>query len=159
MAAELDKALISVPRLGRPDWATMLGLLCSFRLLDCRVGQSGRESAGTTSPRLGLFLMGQDSKHSSTWSTFISLSRNAYALPPHAKAGMRHLRAFKGALWKSSTVGVFFGQRMGLGLLGSNYSFLSMVVTNNILYGGESNMVANHMANLAYQSDLGLHKY
>ncbi|RDY08413.1 hypothetical protein CR513_07358, partial [Mucuna pruriens] len=31
VAIELDKAVMSVPRLGRSDWATMLGPLCSFR--------------------------------------------------------------------------------------------------------------------------------
>ncbi|RDY13943.1 hypothetical protein CR513_01065, partial [Mucuna pruriens] len=43
VVTELDKAVMSVPRLGHPDWATALGPLCSFRLLDCRVGWSGRE--------------------------------------------------------------------------------------------------------------------
>ncbi|RDX77323.1 hypothetical protein CR513_42576, partial [Mucuna pruriens] len=39
VAIELDKAVMSALRLGHPDWATMLGPLCSFRLLDCKVGR------------------------------------------------------------------------------------------------------------------------
>ncbi|RDX90367.1 hypothetical protein CR513_27773, partial [Mucuna pruriens] len=44
VVVELDKAVMSAPRLGRPNWATMLGSLYPFRLLGCRIGWSRRES-------------------------------------------------------------------------------------------------------------------